>query len=129
MVKKPVILIADDDDRLLSALSIRLSSEFAVVEATDGRCVLELVQLHQPDLMILDVDMPGCDGFSLIEAMDQMAGLNTIPVIYISGAIEGEGLRQSGERLGAVATISKPIEAGELIRCVRLILPGQACTA
>lgn len=129
MTNKPVVLIADDDERLLSALTIRLEAEFEVMMAVDGHRVLELVCSRQPDLMILDVDMPGYDGFSLIELMDQIHGLKTIPVIYISGAVDEQRLRNSGQHLGAVATICKPFEMSDLTRSIRLILPEQTCAA
>ncbi len=126
---RPTILIADDDERLLIALTIRLEAlGFQVLKANNGQAALELAQQTPPSLLILDINMPGCDGFSLIEKMDKTSGLGCIPVIYISGA-DGEGeLDSACARLGALVLIRKPFEIEELLDNVTLVLPapGQA---
>ena len=130
MAENPMILVADDDERLTAVLKIRLGQMgYEVITADNGQRAFELAQDQVPDLLVLDVNMPGCDGFSLIEAMDQVPKLNAIPVIYISGAVEENELSNTGGRLGAVATMRKPFEFPELIENIRFILPPPVCAA
>lgn len=121
---KPLILIADDDERLLIALTIRLERlGFQVIRALNGGLALEMAQESPPDLLILDINMPTCDGFSLIEKMDKISELQDIPVIYITGA-DGDGeLSAASERLGAMGMIRKPFEIEDLIQSISLVLP------
>lgn len=124
MVYKPTILIADDDQGLLTAVTIRLEKAgYEVTQATNGRVALDMAKAQPPELLILDVNMPGCDGFSLVEMMDKIPGLQTIPVIYITGAVDEHELDAAGGRLGAIATIRKPFEIGELMQNIELVLP------
>ena len=130
MTENPTILVADDDERLTAVLKIRLGQMgYEVVTTENGQRAFELARELVPDLLILDVNMPGCDGFSLIEAMDQVPQLNAIPVIYISGAVDQVELTSTGGRLGAVAAMRKPFEFPELIENVRFILPPPVCAA
>jgi len=130
MAQCPTILVADDDERLSAVLKIRLGQmSYEVITAKNGYQALELAQDQVPDLFIFDVNMPGCDGFSLIETMDQMSRLNTISVIYISGAVNEQELCTTGERLGAIAMMKKPFEFPELVENVRCVLPPPGLAA
>ena len=123
-MNKPLILIADDDERLLFALTVRLEAlGFEIVRATNGSTALELASQRPPELLILDVNMPGCDGFSLVEKMDEVSGLAGIPVIYISGAGGEDSMVTTSERLGAIVMMSKPFELEELVENVSLVVP------
>lgn len=130
MARTPSILIADDDERLSSVLKIRLGQMgYEVITAHNGQRAQELACEQAPDLLILDVDMPECDGFSLVETMDRINTLNTIPVIYISGAVKERELVDTGGRLGAITMLQKPFEFPDLVENVRLILPPPGCAA
>lgn len=123
-MSKPTILIADDDEKILAALNIRLQAMgFDVQQALNGDQALELAKQQTPALLILDINMPGCDGFSLIERMDKTPGLSNIPVIYISGADRNEELDNTCERLGAIVLLRKPFETKELLENIELVLP------
>lgn len=130
MAENPTILVADDDERLTTVLKIRLEQMgYAVTTTQNGQDALALAHEEVPDLLILDVNMPGCDGFSLVETMDQINKLNAIPVIYISGAVDERELNRTGGRLGAIAMMRKPFEFPELIENIRFILPPPQCAA
>ncbi len=124
------ILIAEDDERLLFALKIRFEAMgFHVIATTNGQHALEMARQQPPDLLVLDINMPGYDGFGLVEVMDAIPTLTAIPVIYISGAVDEQLLQTKGERMGAIATIRKPFEIDDLIQSVRLVLPPPECAA
>ena len=121
----PAILIADDDKKILAALNIRLRSMgYDVQQALNGDEALDIAKQNPPALLILDINMPGCDGFSLIERMDKIPGLGNIPVIYITGADRNEELDNTCERLGAMILLRKPFETQELLENINLVLPA-----
>ena len=115
MSKNATILIADDDERVLKALMLRLGEVgFKVITATDGYSALALATKHKPALLILDINMPAGDGFSVQERMKGIPGMATIPVIYVTGD-KSERLDDVAQRLGAFAVIHKPFHIEELI--------------
>ena len=121
---KPTVLIADDDQNLLAALGARLENlGFNVVKATNGQLAIDLAKQAAPKLMILDVNMPSGDGFSVIKQMDHLTGLEDIPVIYMSGEEKGHEFTQQSECLGAMTILRKPFEIQELIDAISLVIP------
>jgi CheY-like chemotaxis protein len=99
------VLIADDSFPVRLLLRQVLASRgHAVTEAIDGDRALALLLAHRPDVAILDVDMPGLDGFALCRAIRGDAGLRTLPIIILSGSAGG------GEALAAGADrfVAKP---------------------
>ncbi len=83
MEKKPKILIVDDEEELLEAISIRLSAEgFECVTASNGEDGFSRFEESEIDLVITDIVMPMSDGFSMVEWIRQVSD---IPVIVITG--------------------------------------------
>jgi two-component system, OmpR family, KDP operon response regulator KdpE len=76
------ILIIDDDPQLLLGLGPRLKANgYAVVTAPDAIAAIALARKETPDLIILDLGLPGGDGFLVLERLRNMAELSTIPVV------------------------------------------------
>lgn len=115
MSSQPIILIADDDDRVLKALMIRLGQVgFRVITATDGYNALALAAKHAPDLLVLDVNMPAGDGFSVQERLRGVPELARKPVIYVTGD-KSTRLDDMAKQLGAFALLHKPFHVEDLI--------------
>lgn len=109
------ILIADDDERVLKALMIRLGHVgFEVITATDGYSALALAAKHKPSLLVLDINMPAGDGFSVQERMKENPDLAATPVVYVTGD-KSDRLDQIARRLGGFAVLHKPFHIEELI--------------
>ena len=118
MPQNATILIADDDERVLKALMLRLGKVgFNVVTATDGYSALALAAECKPSLLLLDINMPAGDGFSVQERMKGISELATIPVIYVTGD-KSERLDDVARRLGAFAVLHKPFHIEQLIDTV-----------
>ena len=118
MARRPRILVADDDAALLEALRIRLESlDVEVVTATDGYCSLAKARSHRPDLMILDVNMLAGDGFSVQERLREIEGMDTVPVIYLTGD-RSERLDAVAEQVGGFALLHKPFTINELLSVI-----------
>ena len=81
--EKPVVLVVDDDLGLLDMAGEVLKSDYAVSFATSGPEALELIRSgFIPTIILLDIDMPGMDGFEMLERLREMPGARDVPVVY-----------------------------------------------
>ena len=109
------ILVADDTPASLSLLCDLLEPlGHEILAVADGRAAIQLAHRAKPDLALLDVTMPGCDGFTVCRALKADPETADIPVIFVTSRQEtGDIVR--GFRLGAVDYILKPFQAEEVI--------------
>lgn len=113
------VVVADDDDALRKALSaalVRLG--YAVEQAPDGNSALAAVARFEPDLVLLDVDMPGLDGFQVCRALRSEPATRLLPVVLLTGYSEREA-RFEGLNAGASDFLTKPFDLPELSIRVR----------
>jgi uncharacterized protein (TIGR02266 family) len=116
------ILVADDEPYVVLAIKEVLESLPAgVLEARDGEEALRIAQSERPDLILLDVKMPGMDGFQVATALKKDPSTATIPLVFFS-ALGAPAEKIRGLDLGAEDYIAKPIDAEELKARVRTIL-------
>jgi diguanylate cyclase (GGDEF)-like protein len=106
----PRILVADDDRITTLIISSALKGEFEVAEATTGTEVLERVAGGDIDLVLLDVVMPGLDGFDVCRRLKNDPATAHIPVIFVT-SLEDSAEEAKGFAVGAVDYIMKPIRA------------------
>lgn len=112
------VLIAEDDPQLAAMLARALGEEHKVIVALDGAAALELVEVHQPELLITDVDMPGMDGIELSRRFREVTHDRLAPIIILSAIADVE-TRLSGLQAGAVDYVLKPFDPRELLARVR----------
>lgn len=111
----PHILIVDDLPRNLQVLALLLDKGgYRVSMAMDGGQALDMVREEAPDLVLLDVMMPGLDGLEVCRRLKAEEASREIPVIFLTAKAELEDL-QEGFRLGAVDYVTKPFRGGELL--------------
>ena len=113
-----VLLVEDNPDHaLLTKLAIgRLDEVREVRVAEDGRMALELLRNGvRPDLILLDLKLPGLDGFDVLEALRADASLRGIPVVVLSTS-GAAGDRSRVASLGAVGYLDKPVDVDALRR-------------
>ncbi|MCF5630368.1 EAL domain-containing protein [Pseudomonas syringae] len=116
------ILIVDDDVHVRDLLEVLLQNQgYRTLTAESGLVALEMVDLHAPDLILLDIMMPGMDGYEV--AAQLKAGKNTanIPIIMLS-ALDAQSARLSGLEAGAEEYLNKPVDSAELWLRVRNLL-------
>jgi len=106
--KKGVILIVDDNPDTLELLFFFLI-DFTVLVANDGKSAIQKVEQCQPDLILLDVMMPGIDGFETCRRLKASESSKDIPVIFMT-ALSETGDKVKGFDVGAVDYITKPIQ-------------------
>lgn len=118
----PVILVADDDPDMLALVSRHLRSlKCKVVEASDGEMALAMAKKELPDLMILDVMMPGKSGWEVCKAVREDDDFRDTAVIVLTGI--GETLNSLTSPLyGADESIDKPFEFPELDFKIKKVL-------
>lgn len=116
------ILIVDDNVNNLDVLSETLTREgFQVAVAIDGESAIEQVQYHKPELILLDVMMPGIDGFETCQRLKADSATSDIPIIFMT-ALSETSKKVQGFSLGAVDYITKPFQQEEVLARVRLQL-------
>lgn len=120
------ILIADDDIDVLSALRVVLESEgYQVVCANDGEQALTAALSERPSLLVVDILMPGLDGFQLMRAMQQHGTLKDTPVIFYTGSYFDDKDKELARRLGVARFLQKPLSPAEIIVTIRQVLEEQ----
>lgn len=108
VLDRPVVLIVDDEPANIEILAALLSRDYQVKVATNGETALYIAnQLPQPDLILLDIMMPGMDGFEVCKTLKAKEETRDIPVIFVTAA--GPESESMGFDLGAVDYITKPI--------------------
>jgi DNA-binding response OmpR family regulator len=116
------ILIVDDEPHLALLLAEVLAEAGYDAHAIDnGHDALETVRRDPPDLMLLDVQMPGLDGFEVATRLKADPATASIPIIMLS-AMAGRGARVIGLESGAEEYLAKPFDRVELLARVRNLL-------
>lgn len=120
MRSRPCILIIDDNHSLVTVVGRILQKEgYDVVTAFDGTEGLKKMWQNNPDLIILDLLMPGINGF---QVLDYLRDYSDVPVIVMTGATDSSTLRNALDH-GADDCITKPFFASPLISMIKTRLP------
>lgn len=121
-MKQKKILIADDDLGLLSALTIRLEATgYEVIATQDSYQALQSAIENRPDLLLLDINMPAGDGFTVHDRLQNVPDLAPTPVIYITGDTSGQTTFNAHVH-GAIAVFHKPFELDNLLTVIEKVL-------
>ena len=107
------ILIVDDAEANVDILVDILGEDYEVAVAMDGESALELVHEEQPDLILLDIMMPGMDGYEVFKRLKDNPATAHIPIIFLTALTE-EDDKKKGLGMGEVDYIAKPFQASEI---------------
>ena len=119
---KPVVLLVDDSVDVHRLLRARLRHEqIELVGTTNGAEAVALAQRHKPATILLDIDMPGMDGFEVLRALKDDPAANNIPIIVLSGKAGSED-KVTAFDLGATDYVTKPFDLAELRARLRAAL-------
>jgi len=117
-----IILVADDDPSVGALLKITLErAGYRVVPAFDGEDALAKAKSIRPDLIVLDVMMPGVDGYHVAQDLANEPDLPSPKIIILTSRTE-ERDRQISAQLGADAFVTKPFEPADLVKTVQRLL-------
>jgi two-component system, OmpR family, alkaline phosphatase synthesis response regulator PhoP len=116
------VLVIDDEAPIRLLCRVNLEAEqMEVLEAADGPSGLEVARAERPDVVLLDVMMPGLDGWRVAEALLEDDRTNTIPIIFLTARAEFRD-RARGLDIGGVDYVTKPFNPLELAPLVRELL-------
>jgi DNA-binding response OmpR family regulator len=124
------ILVVDDEADIRLVLEARLAAAgFRVQTAVNGREALGRIRLDPPDLVVLDLMLPGIDGFGICGILKRDQRFSSIPVVMLTARSESKD-RKLSAKLGADLYLTKPFKPAELVEHVRdLLEPKPKCGA
>jgi len=118
------ILVIEDDPSTLRFVEYTLQQEgLQVFTARNGLDGLKSAQTQQPDLIILDIMLPGLDGYEICHRLHQKAETASIPVLMLSAKARQED-KDMGMRVGANDYLTKPADPSEIVTRVQALLAG-----
>ena len=117
----PLVLTIDDDKTTHRFVAKALKSEFELVRAYNGPEGLELATNHKPDIILLDVEMPGMNGYEVCDRLKHDQETTGIPVVFLSSRSSLKE-RMAGYEVGAIDYLVKPFESDDLNAKIRVII-------
>ena len=124
MAEGQKVLVVDDEPHILKSLAQYLEMEdFNVATASSGTEALEKVDSVKPDLVVLDVMMPGMDGFEVLETMRKSDANAETPVIMLTAKDRSSDVMK-GYELGATSYLVKPFNLDELVDTIHQVFTG-----
>ena len=116
------IFIIEDEADLVQALVMRLKAEgYQAAFATDGINALERAREEKPDMILLDICLPGHNGFEVFQQLRQDPATERIPIVFLTARSTVED-RQKARHLGAAGYVIKPFQWANLIKLVHDVL-------
>jgi len=112
------ILLVDDNEANMILLHELLEFEYDVIPAMDGEFALQCACEDHPDLILLDLVMPGIDGLEICKRLKSDPNTASIPVVFLTGMTDNETLEKV-YAIGASDLICKPIDPESLFSCIR----------
>jgi DNA-binding response OmpR family regulator len=117
------ILIIDDEKDMMLMLEKRLTAEgYSVITATNGAKAIALAKSQHPDIIILDVLMPGMDGGEVAEKLKEHSLTKSIPVIFLTALLTKTEEHQENHTIGSNITFAKPLDTEELLAQIKELL-------
>jgi two-component system alkaline phosphatase synthesis response regulator PhoP len=120
------VLVAEDEETIIESLRFLMDKAgYRVLVARDGPAALRMVEAELPDLMLLDVMMPGCDGFEVARLVRSNPRLRDVRILMLTA--KGREIdRRKGFELGVDGYITKPFSTRELVDRVKSLLSPDA---
>jgi DNA-binding NarL/FixJ family response regulator len=126
--KRDIALVVDDSPETLRLLTDALDGAgMTVMVALDGAAAMRIVDQITPDIVLLDAIMPGMDGFETCRRLKRDAGLDNVPIIFMTGLAETEHIVH-GLEAGGVDYVTKPIVVEEMLARIRVHLANARMT-
>jgi CheY-like chemotaxis protein len=118
---KKIMLIEDEPDiQFITRLSLEVGGGYEVRVCGSGAEAVQSVHAYAPDLILLDVMMPGMDGLATMDALRELPGVAAIPMVFFTANTQDQ-VRQDLIRRGALDVITKPVEPNALVDQIRSI--------
>lgn len=116
------VLIAEDEETIVESLRFLMEKEgYDVSVATDGQTAITMITRDVPDMVLLDVMMPGCDGFEVVRAVRGDPKTRAIPIMMLTAKTR-EVDRRKGLELGVDDFVTKPFSTRDVVSRVKALL-------
>ena len=123
---KKIMLVEDDPDiQLVTRLSLEIGGGYEVRVCANGADAVQSAAAYAPDLILLDVMMPGMDGLATIDALRNLPEMAATGIVFFTANTQ-DHVRQELLRHGALGVITKPIEPKALIEQIRALWQDRA---
>jgi CheY-like chemotaxis protein len=118
------VLVVDDEADLAFALGLSLElSGYRVRSAASGEEALTLIDAHEPDAIVLDLRLPGMDGWEVLSRLAESGRFPRIPVVIVSAQVDAQTSSMAAG-LGCHTFLAKPVTATDLNRALQAAIPG-----
>ncbi len=122
---KAKVLIVEDDEDLRHGMTRRLqASGYAVVNAEDGVGAISVARHERPDVVLLDLGLPGGDGLAVLERYANLPDLSAIPVVVLTGR-DPRTAEPATRKFGVAAFLQKPVDNKDLVEAIERALCGE----
>jgi CheY-like chemotaxis protein len=130
---KKQILVVDDEPSITRLLKLNLeqTGEYDVRTENDAKACLAATEEFHPDLILLDVMMPGLDGGTLAARLQGNPKLKAVPIVFLTAAVTREEVRARNGVVGGLLFLAKPVNLHEVLGCLERVLgpPRSAAAA
>jgi DNA-binding response OmpR family regulator len=122
--RKRMVLLIDDEEHFCYFVKANLerTGQFVVLIATDGLHGIRLAQINRPDIILLDINMPGLDGQATAERILETENIHNIPLIFISALVTKNEVSARGGMIAGRTFMAKPVTCHELIAAIDSLL-------
>jgi two-component system OmpR family response regulator len=119
--EKKRILVVDDEPSITRLLKLNLeqTGDYEVATENVSKAALAAAEAFQPDLMLLDVMMPGLDGGNLASQLQSSPKLKGVPIVFLTAAVTKEEVRSRRGLIGGLPFLAKPVNLQEVLACLQ----------
>ena len=113
--KGTILYVEDNPDNRMLVRRILLSEDYALLEATDAKDALNVLKTAQPDLILMDINMPDMDGYTLTAKIKSLPGFERVPILAVTANVM-RGDKEKTLEAGCDGYIQKPLDIEQLTR-------------
>ena len=123
-LRKKRILVVDDEASVTRLLKLNLeqTNQYDVRAQVGSSGALAVAEGFQPDLILLDVLMPGMDGGELATLLSENPKLKSVPIVFLTALATKTDVRRGAGRIGGLPFLAKPVNVDEVLRCLKQYL-------
>ena len=119
--KGTILYVEDNPDNRLLVKRILLSEDYSLLEATDAAEALDVLERTHPDLILMDINMPGVDGYTLTAKIKALPGFERVPILAVTANVM-RGDKEKTLEAGCDGYIQKPLDVDQLTREIERFL-------
>jgi two-component system, cell cycle response regulator DivK len=119
--KGTILYVEDNPDNRLLVKRILLAEDYSLLEAIDGKDALDVLKTARPDLILMDINMPDMDGYTLTAKIKSMPGFDRIPILALTANVM-RGDKEKTLEAGCDGYIQKPLDIDQLTREIEKFL-------